>query len=130
MENQKESITPENGSIYYSSGRKEINSLPWTEHPKFKGVYLKHIIKGKESCGAFSSHFVKVNPEACIELHTHDNQMELHEVIQGDGLCILKGIKIKYSPGKMTIIHKGEEHMVKAGGKGLIILAKFFPALV
>jgi len=63
-------------------------------------------------------------------MHVHEDHIELHEVVGGSGVCELKGREIDYMAGQMAVIHKGEKHMVKAGEKGLVILAKFFPALI
>ena len=77
-----------------------------------------------------SSHIVKVDPGAVLEEHVHEGQLELHEVIQGDGRSELGSKNADYYPGRMAVIPKGIKHKVIAGDNGLVILAKFFPALL
>jgi mannose-6-phosphate isomerase-like protein (cupin superfamily) len=119
-----------NGSVTYMDRDDAIGEIPWNQHPKFKGVYLKHIIKGTDTEGLLSCHIVKIDPDAVLEEHAHENQWELHEVLEGEGRFILKSKETPYYPGQMGIIPKGTNHKVIAGKSGLILLAKFFPALI
>lgn len=104
--------------------------IPWNQHPKFKGVYLKHLIKGADTDGKLSCHMVKIDPNAILEEHIHENQWELHEVIEGEGQFLLDAKQTRYYPGCMGIIPMGTNHKVVAGKTGLVLLAKFFPALI
>ena len=108
----------------------EISSIGWDPHPSFKGVYLKHIMRGSVSGNRLSCHLVKIEPWCKLEMHTHDRKMELHEVIKGDGVCIIDDEKFDYRPGIISYIPDGIKHSVKAGSEGLQILAKFSPALI
>jgi quercetin dioxygenase-like cupin family protein len=119
-----------NGSVTYMDRDDAIGEIPWDQHPKFEGVYMKHIIKGTDTEGLLSCHMVKIDPNAVLEEHAHENQWELHEVIEGEGRFILKSKETPYHPGQMGIIPKGTNHKVIAGKRGLILLAKFFPALI
>lgn len=119
-----------NGTIHYSDHSKNISDIEWVEHPKFKGVYLKHMIKGANTNGLFSSHLVKIDPNCFLDTHCHEEQWELHEVIEGEGTCQLIDKNFDYHLGKMTVIPKGAKHKVQAGKNGLTLLAKFFPALL
>lgn len=119
-----------NGAVHYSDRSENISGMDWTSHPKFKGVYLKNMIKGSDTNGLFSSHLVKIDPNCCLEKHCHENQLELHEVIEGDGSCNLIEEVFDYHLGKMAVIPKGKIHMVQAGENGLTLLAKFFPATI
>ncbi len=130
METKTISTNIANGTIHFIDRSEKNSDVEWTKHPKFKGVYLKHMIKGADTCGLFSSHLVKIDPECCLEKHCHENQLELHEVIEGDGLYQIVGDTFDYHLGKMAVIPKGENHMVQAGENGLTLLAKFFPALL
>ena len=130
METKKISTNIANGTIHYSDRSENISEVEWMRHPNFRGVYLKHIIKGADTSGLFSSHLVKIEPNCCLETHCHENQLELHEVIEGDGLCQLIEDAFDYHLGKMAVIPKGENHMIQAGENGLTLLAKFFPALL
>ncbi|WDP93315.1 MAG: cupin domain-containing protein [Desulfobacter sp.] len=119
-----------NGTVHYVAGQVNIADVPWLKHPQFDGVYLKHLIKGDETCGIFSSHIVKIDPNQCLKTHCHKDQVELHEVLDGSGIYGIAGQEHDYHPGKIALIPKGEDHMVLAGENGLILLAKFFPALI
>ncbi len=130
METETISMNIANGTIHYSDRSENILDVEWSKHPNFKGVYLKHMIKGADTNGLFSSHLVKIEPHDCLETHCHENQLELHEVIEGDGSCQLIEETFGYHLGKMAVIPKGKSHMVQAGENGLTLLAKFFPAML
>lgn len=108
---------------------REISRLPWNRHSAFEGVELKHIITAADTGGAFSCHLVKVGANMKIGSHVHDAQTELHEVIEGEGVCRYGGRDIFYTAGTVCIIEQGEAHEVLAGDKGLYLFAKFIPAL-
>ena len=119
-----------NGTTTYVDRDDAAGEIPWNQHPKFKGVYLKHIIKGTDTEGKLSCHMVRIDPDAILEEHIHENQWELHEVIEGDGKFLLDKKETFYYPGCMGMIPKGTNHKVIAGKRGMVLLAKFFPALV
>ena len=118
-----------NGKVTLTGGDISIDET-WQEHQKFKGVYLKHLIKGTYTDGILSSHMVRIEPHAVLEEHVHDAQWELHEVIEGEGVFLLDNSERPYYPGRMAVIPKGVKHRVTAGSRGLVMLAKFFPALL
>jgi quercetin dioxygenase-like cupin family protein len=130
MKTQSIAANIDSGSIYYVNRSEKSAELQWVQHPNFKGVYLKHLIKGDDTDGRFSSHLVKIDPDCCLETHSHENQLELHEIIEGDGVFHLNQETFEYQPGKMAVIPMAENHRVQAGKQGLTLLAKFFPALV
>lgn len=103
--------------------------IPWSEHPTFEGVELKHIVTSKQTGGQFSYHLVRIAPNKKIGNHVHKTQLETHEVISGNGVCINEGAEIKYEPGVISILPMGIPHEVTAGNEGLFIFAKFMPAL-
>ncbi|RQW81340.1 MAG: cupin domain-containing protein [Geobacter sp.] len=119
-----------NGSTTYKDRDEEVGTIPWNEHPKFKGVFLKHIVKGIDTEGMLSCHMVRIESNAVLENHIHENQWELHEVIEGEARFVLESKETVYCPGRIGIIPKGTKHKVVAGKNGLILLAKFFPALM
>ncbi|MDD2463045.1 MAG: AraC family ligand binding domain-containing protein [Desulfobulbus sp.] len=119
-----------NGTVYFSHRSDNISQSSWIAHPTFRGVRLKHMITGADTAGVFSSHLVTIDTDCCLEAHCHDDQLELHEVIQGEGVCHFAEQALAYRLGTMAVIPKGERHMIQAGGNGLVLLAKFFPALV
>lgn len=120
----------EKGGITFADRREEIDGFPWNAHPSFKGVSLKHLVKGADTEGRLSCHIVRIDPGCVLEEHIHDGQWELHEVIQGAGIFLVNGRETAYHPGQMAIIPKGTGHKVVAGSGGLVLLAKFFPALI
>jgi mannose-6-phosphate isomerase-like protein (cupin superfamily) len=119
-----------NGMLSLINGEEAIAQLAWNEHPKFPGVFLKHIIQGAVSEGQLSCHLVSVNPYGALETHIHENQWELHQVVAGAGHCLLNAREILYYPGYLALIPRGAAHRVEAGEKGLLLLATFFPALL
>lgn len=108
----------------------ESNNIDYTPHKKFNGVYLKHLIVGDITNNYISSHLVKVEPFCSLGEHTHAEQYEIHEVIQGTGECTIAGKQILYKPGIVALIPQNTSHSVTAGENGLYILAKFTPALL
>lgn len=130
MNNKKLFEQFDNGKL--SLPQKEINfsDLKWNKHPTFEGVELKHIITSNETNGKFSYHLVKIAPNKAIKLHVHENQLETHEVLAGNGYAINDGSKLNYEQGIISIFPKNIPHEVYANDEGLYIFAKFFPALV
>lgn len=119
-----------NGTIHYVDHLVNISDIEWVEHPNFKGVYIKHLIQGSNSNGHFSSHLVKINPNCSLDTHCHEEQWEVHEIIEGQGTCQLVDETVDYHLGKMAVIPMKAEHTIQAGKHGLTLLAKFFPALL
>lgn len=103
--------------------------IPWSKHPTFEGVELKHIVTSEQTDGQFSFHLVRIAPNKKIGNHVHKMQLETHEVISGSGVCVNNGTEIDYEPGTITILPVDVPHEVSAGSDGLYIFAKFMPAL-
>ena len=103
--------------------------VPWSGHPAFEGVELKHILTSKETGGAFSFHLVRIAPGKKIGNHVHAAQLETHEVIAGGGVCVNGGENLAYAPGVVSILPANVPHEVAAGEEGLFLFAKFIPAL-
>ena len=106
-----------------------FKEIAWSKHPVFEGVELKHILTSKETGGEYSFHLVRIAPNKTIQNHTHDPQLETHEVIAGKGKCINNGKELVYEPGVISIMPAKIPHEVHAGSDGLYLFAKFFPAL-
>ncbi|MGE0077272.1 MAG: cupin domain-containing protein [Bacteroidales bacterium] len=119
-----------NGELYIDGESIEIESLPWNDHPAYKGVSLKHVIKGESTSNQLSCHIVRINPGCVLELHCHAGKTELHEVIKGSGTCRIEESRLNYQRGSMGFIPADKNHSVEAGAEGLVLLAKFFPALL
>ena len=106
-----------------------FEQIPWSKHPVFEGVELKHIITSKDTDGEYSYHLVRIAPGKSIRDHIHETQLETHEVIAGNGKCINDGSDLVYEPGVISIMPAKVHHAVQAGEDGLYLFAKFFPAL-
>ena len=118
-----------NGSLKLPASTIPFADIPWTKHPTFEGVELKHIVTAKDTNGQFSYHLVRIAPHKSIGNHTHETQLETHEVIFGDGICINEETEIHYTAGTISIMPAGIPHEVNAGENGLYLFAKFIPAL-
>jgi quercetin dioxygenase-like cupin family protein len=105
-------------------------ALPWNPHPKFPGVFLKHLVTGSDTGGRLSLHEVRIDPGHAIGDHTHKGMVEIHDVIAGNGRCMLEGTIIPYTPGVLGIMPSDRVHRVEAGPAGLLLLATFSPPLV
>jgi quercetin dioxygenase-like cupin family protein len=108
----------------------KAGSLPWNPHPKFAGVALKHLVTGEDTSGRLSFHHVRIDPGCAIGDHTHVGQVEIHDVISGEGACTVAGKEIRYAPGIMGIMPADTIHRIEAGAEGLLLLATFSPPLV
>ena len=118
-----------NGQLRLSNKTISFADIAWSKHPVFEGVELKHIITAKDTNGEYSYHLVKIAPQKSILDHIHETQLETHEVIYGDGICINNGCELVYEPGVISIMPSKVHHEVHAGKDGLFMFAKFFPAL-
>ena len=117
------------GKLLLPGAEISIADIPWSKHPTFEGVELKHIITSEQTSGQFSFHLVRIAPNKKIGNHVHKTQLETHEVISGNGICINNGAEIEYEPGVISILPMNVPHEVTAGNNGLYIFAKFMPAL-
>lgn len=106
-----------------------FDNIPWSEHPAYEGVELKHIITSEKTDGKFSFHLVRIAPNKKIGSHIHEKQLETHEVISGVGVCVNNGVELLYEAGVISIFPIGVPHEVVAGDDGLYLFAKFIPAL-
>ncbi len=117
------------GALLLPTMSKSFKSFLWNKHPAFDGVELKHIVTANDTNGQFSCHLVRIAPNKKIGNHVHSEQSEIHEVIDGSGICINEGRKIDYETGIISIMKMGTPHEVIAGNDGLYLFAKFIPAL-
>ena len=118
-----------NGELKLPNKTIAFKDIPWSKHPTFDGVELKHIITAKDTEGTFSYHLVRIAPNKSIKNHIHETQLETHEVVAGSGICLNNGVSIEYAPGIISIMPAKVEHEVIAGNEGLYLFAKFIPAL-
>lgn len=115
--------------VCFADRQIETDSLEWHPHPTFKGVYLKHLVLGKDTNGQLSCHIVKIEPNCILDTHLHDGKIEIHEVVGGSGMMLLDGKEINYSLGKICVIPANTLHKVVANEDGLYLFAKFSSAL-
>ena len=119
----------ERGKLLLPDDTVSFNAIPWSKHPTFEGVELKHIITSEKTDGQFSFHLVRIAHNKKIGNHIHDKQLETHEVISGAGVCLNNGAELPYEAGVISIFPIGVPHEVIAGADGLYLFAKFMPAL-
>lgn len=117
------------GRLVLPDAMVSFDDIPWSEHPVFEGVELKHIITSEKTDGKFSFHLVRIAPCKKIGSHIHEKQLETHEVISGAGVCVNNGVELSYEAGVISIFPIGVPHEVIAGDNGLYLFAKFMPAL-
>lgn len=120
----------EDGTVFAGGKLSCLKERSWNDHPTFAGVAMKHILTGSETGQSFSSHLVRVNKGCMIGLHIHAGKLELHEVLQGRGKCLMHDAEISYQSGVTALIPADEAHEVHAGEEDLYLLAKFIPALL
>ena len=119
----------EGGKLLLPDATVAFGAIPWSKHPTFEGVELKHIITSERTGGQFSYHLVRIAPNKKIGSHIHEKQLETHEVISGTGVCVNDGVELPYETGVISIFPIGVPHEVIAGDDGLYLFAKFMPAL-
>ena len=119
----------EGGKLLLPDATVAFDAIPWSKHPTFEGVELKHIITSAKTDGQFSFHLVRIAPNQKIGSHIHEKQLETHEVISGAGVCVNNGVELPYEAGVISIFPVGVPHEVLAGEDGLYLFAKFMPAL-
>ena len=117
------------GKLLLPDAEISFAAIPWSKHPAFEGVELKHIITSERTDGQFSYHLVRIAPNKKIGSHIHEKQLETHEVISGTGVCVNDGVELPYETGIISIFPVGVPHEVIAGDDGLCLFAKFMPAL-
>ncbi len=119
----------EGGKLLLPDATVTFDAIPWSKHPTFEGVELKHIVTSERTDGQFSYHLVRIAPNKKIGNHIHEKQLETHEVISGTGVCVNEGVELPYEAGVISIFPIGVPHEVIAGDDGLCLFAKFMPAL-
>ena len=116
--------------IAFTDQERTASTLAWNPHTKFAGVAMKHLVTGGDTGGRISIHHVRIEPGCAIGDHMHEGMVEIHDVIEGEGLCVLDGKEIRYVPGVMGVMPADTMHRVIAGEHGLLLLATFSPSLL
>ncbi len=120
----------ESGTVYINGIEiTGVSNIQWDKHSRFTGVFTKNLLSGKDSNNNLSAMIVKIEPNQEIGSHLHEGKAELHEVIYGEGSGFLDNNEINYKPGVISFIPGDTLHSVKAGNKGIVLLAIFTPPL-
>ncbi len=128
--NEKKVPGPETDRYVFGDRTMAVADVPWNPHPAFPGVFLRHLVLGRDTGGTISVHMVRVEPGSRLDDHIHEGQWEMHKVTAGEGGAVIDGRKTEYRPGVAVVIPKGSRHKVTAGERGLMLIAQFTPALM
>jgi mannose-6-phosphate isomerase-like protein (cupin superfamily) len=93
-------------------------------------VSLKHLVTGKMTGNKISCHLLKIKPFCTYDTHVHENNLEIHYVISGDGTCQIADETVSYVVGSVGTIPSNISHKIMAGKNGICILSKYVPALI
>lgn len=115
--------------VCFADRQMAVADLPWNKHPKFEGVFLKHLIVGKDTQAGLSCHLVKIEPFCVLDTHLHEGKFEVHQVVAGSGELHVENQKVDYTVGQLSVIPANAFHRVVAGKDGLYLLATFAGAL-
>ncbi len=115
----------DNGTILTAEQKIDTALCAWNKHKDFEGVFIKHLITAEQTAGLFTCHLIRLDPHGVIRLHSHPTSIELHEVAQGSGVCLVYGEEIPYTPGTLGVMNRNAPHEVRAGADGLCLFAKF-----
>jgi quercetin dioxygenase-like cupin family protein len=116
--------------VHFPNFRVDTQDTPWYQHPEWDGVFLKDLIGGKDTGGAFSYHLVQVWKDCRILDHDHATQWEWNRVISGKGVFTFGDAEIPFVPGQTFVTPPGVRHGVRVYHSDLTLLAMFVPALV
>jgi len=117
------------GVLVIAGKRTDISRLAWNPHKDYKGVFFKHVLIADQT-GGLGFNFVRVLPGHELGMHIHPDSIELHEVIEGSGVCVTGGEEISYTPGTISLIAKNAPHAIRAGENGLTFFAQFLGEFV
>ncbi|MDR0576701.1 MAG: cupin domain-containing protein [Candidatus Accumulibacter sp.] len=118
------------GRLADANGQIEFSRLEWKAHPQFAGVFLKNLVAPEQTHGLLTCHLVRIEPGCAIGRHLHPASIELHEVVEGEGVCRTEGGDIGYVPGTLAVMPAGSPHEIVAGDRGLSLFAKFVTAAI
>jgi quercetin dioxygenase-like cupin family protein len=104
--------------------------VEWSPHPRFEGVRMKHLVKGADTGGKFSSHIVHIAEGKEICDHTHASQYEYIQILSGTGTARLGDKVIPCTPGVNMVAPDNVDHCLKPEGGDIYLLATFVPALL
>lgn len=115
----------DNGMLLAGEATYALAEHPWQPHKEYPGVFLKTLVSAEHTGDLCTCHMVRIEPDHSILLHTHPASLELHEVIQGSGVCRMNAMATPYIPGTVGVIPANMPHEVQADKHGLVLFAKF-----
>ncbi|MCK9593107.1 MAG: cupin domain-containing protein [Methanoregula sp.] len=120
----------EQGGVFFPETDTGAVTQPWYSHHACEGVFLKDLVKGKETGGKFSYHIVRVSKDCKVMDHNHETQWEWNLVISGKGIFVIGDKEVTMAPGQTFITPPTIHHTVSAGDEDLSLMALFIPALM
>lgn len=98
------------------------------QNPKHIEVYGQVLSPEKEN-GRLSAHRITIKAGGEIVPHVHD-VLEVIYVLEGEGLALVNGERVKAVPGTIVSANIGSEHGFKnTGDKELILYCVFSPGI-
>lgn len=119
----------EQGAVIFPDLEVRAAERPWYTPPAWKGVFLKDLVTGKETGGAFSYHLMRIERGSEIPDHDHETQWSWNVVLRGVGSFVLGGRRVPVEVGQTFITPPRVHHAVRAGDDEIVLLAIFAPAL-
>ena len=119
----------EQGVVLFPDLEVRAAEKPWYASPTWKGVFLKDLVTGQETDGAFSYHLMRVERNGEIPDHAHETQWSWNVVLGGTGAFVLGGRRVPVEVGQTFITPPRVHHAVSAGDEEISLLAIFAPAL-
>ncbi len=119
----------EQGTVLLPDLEVRAADTPWYAPPTWRGVFLKDLVTGKETGGAFSYHLMRVERNCEIPDHDHETQWSWNVILAGTGSFILGDRQVPVEVGQTLITPPRVHHAVSAGDADIVLLAIFAPAL-
>jgi quercetin dioxygenase-like cupin family protein len=119
----------EQGAVLFPDFEVAGGKGSWHPVPAWNGVFLKDLVTGKETGGAFSYHLMRIQRNGEIPGHDHETQWSWNLVFAGTGSFVLGGKGVPIKVGQTFITPPGVHHAVRAGDDEVVLLAIFVPAL-
>jgi quercetin dioxygenase-like cupin family protein len=130
MESRNLAALFERGPVIAPDRETDAADRPWYSLPGSHGVFLKDLVTGKETGGAFSYHLVRIEKTCEVPDHDHATQWEWNMVLRGNGTFLMGDKEVAIQPGQSFATPPENHHTVSAGSEELSLVAVFVPALV
>ena len=103
--------------------------LEWTEHPRFRDIWVKKLITSQENPFA-SINVVRVPPGGVIGWHGHAEQIETVYALAGQSALTLGKTEVPFGAGQIVAIPPGLQHTLRNTGlEDVKLLTVFTPPL-